>query len=161
MNPDLTIELHSDTEFVIERTFAAPKRLVYDCMTDPGHLAHWIGGGFADIIDIQSDLTIGGNWHWQFAMNGENLPRFFGQHLEIDAPNRFVRTFVYDVPGIREFPSVEVATLEDSGGGTTVKVLVRHYTKEARDGHLQSGMEDGLRQCYARLDEYLASGVLA
>jgi hypothetical protein len=34
---------------------------------------------------------------------------------------------------------------------------VKHKTKEARDGHVQSGMEDGASQTFDRLEALLAT----
>ena len=53
--------------------------------------------------------------------------------------------------------SVETATFEDLGGDRTrvVTTSVFHTTEE-RDGMLASGMEGGLNETYARLDELLA-----
>ncbi len=68
-----------------------------------------------------------------------------------------VQTFIYDVEFIRDFESVETLTLTEHRGKTTLAVTVRHQTTEARDGHLNSGMEGGAGQSYDRLAELLAT----
>ena len=65
-----------------------------------------------------------------------------------------VQTFCYE-----PFPdaeSVESAQLEPTEGGTRLTVLIRHKSKENRDGHLNAGMELGLRQSYDALETLLA-----
>ena len=68
-----------------------------------------------------------------------------------------MQTFVYDVPVIRDHPAVETATFEEQDGKTTLTVTILHGSKEARDGHLQSGMEGGLNESHERLEELLAT----
>ena len=52
-----------------------------------------------------------------------------------------------------EHVAVETLTLEEVDGGTMVHALTVHETIEARDGHVASGMEVGMRETYERLDE--------
>ncbi|MBA2514745.1 MAG: SRPBCC domain-containing protein, partial [Solirubrobacterales bacterium] len=51
--------------------------------------------------------------------------------------------------------SVETATFEDLGDRTRVMTTSIFHTTEERDGMLGSGMEGGLQETYARLDELL------
>jgi uncharacterized protein YndB with AHSA1/START domain len=54
--------------------------------------------------------------------------------------------------------AVETMTLEDLGDGRTRLVsLSLFHTTEDRDGMLQSGMESGVNESYAALDEVLES----
>jgi uncharacterized protein YndB with AHSA1/START domain len=47
--------------------------------------------------------------------------------------------------------------LEERDGKTTMIETILHKTKEARDGHLQSGMEPGAAESMDRLVELLAT----
>ncbi len=47
-------------------------------------------------------------------------------------------------------------TLTEDDGVTTLRTLVRHTSKEHRDGHVQSGMEGGMQVTFDRLDDLLA-----
>ena len=53
--------------------------------------------------------------------------------------------------------AVNVLVLEPVDGGTMVVSTMVHDTVEARDGHISAGMEGGMVESYARLDELLAS----
>jgi uncharacterized protein (TIGR03086 family) len=46
-------------------------------------------------------------------------------------------------------------TLTEDAGVTTLRTLVRHSSKEHRDGHVQSGMEGGMQVTFNRLDDLL------
>jgi uncharacterized protein YndB with AHSA1/START domain len=52
--------------------------------------------------------------------------------------------------------AVETATFEDLGDRTRVITTSLFHTTEERDGMLDSGMEGGANETYARLDELLA-----
>ncbi len=52
--------------------------------------------------------------------------------------------------------SVNTMTLDESDGVTTMTTLVKHVTKEHRDGHIQSGMEGGMQISYNRLEDVVA-----
>lgn len=47
-------------------------------------------------------------------------------------------------------------TFEEVEGGTRLTHTIRHSSREARDGHLQVGMEAGTIQTLRRLEEHTA-----
>lgn len=80
--------------------------------------------------------------------------QFRGSFHSVDAPNSIVQTFEYlGYPGP---VNLEWMTFEDTGNGRTR--LVQHavtQSVENRDALIQSGMEQGVREGYERLDELL------
>lgn len=146
----------ADREIVLARTFAAPRELVWQAWTDPAHLNHWWGPrGFTTTHAMA--FRVGRAWRFVLqGPDGSEHP-FCGEYREIAPPTRFVQTFVYDVPVIRDHPAVETATLDERDGRTTLTVTIWHATKEARDGHLQSGMESGMNESHERLEELLTT----
>lgn len=64
-----------------------------------------------------------------------------------------MQTFEWE--GMPGHVSVETATFEDLGERTKVTTTSLFHTPEKRDGMLASGMEQGLNETYARLDELL------
>ena len=66
-----------------------------------------------------------------------------------------MQTFEWE--GMPGHVSVETATFEDRGDRTKVTTTSIFHTAEERDGMLASGMERGLNETYARLDEVLAA----
>jgi uncharacterized protein YndB with AHSA1/START domain len=77
---------------------------------------------------------------------------FHGEFIEIEAPRRMVQTFAFaDHPPARvEF------TLEPEGANTRLLSVMRFSAVELRDGMVGSGMEQGARESYERLEEVLA-----
>ena len=48
-------------------------------------------------------------------------------------------------------------TLSETGGRTTHSILVQHRSKEDRDAHIASGMEDGLQDALDLLEQVAVS----
>ncbi|MEH2041567.1 SRPBCC domain-containing protein [Nostoc sp.] len=48
-------------------------------------------------------------------------------------------------------------TLTEINGKTTLHIHIQHQSKEQRDGHLQSGIKEGLGETLNRLEELLKS----
>lgn len=144
----------SDREIRIERIFDAPRDKVWRAMTDPKLVAKWWGRGHK--LDVTMDFKPGG--HWRFVEHGPNGQSwgFEGRYREITPPSRIEQTFEFDeMPG---HVAVETMTLEDLGDGRTKLVTTSlFHTVEDRDGMLQSGMEGGVNESYAALDEVLES----
>ena len=53
--------------------------------------------------------------------------------------------------------AVNTVTFTEVDGRTLVTVLVQHASKEDRDAHLSSGMEDGLQDAMELLEEVAVS----
>ena len=74
--------------------------------------------------------------------------------------DRLVQTFTWE--GMPEGVSLETMTFEELGDGRTrlhAKSLCDSF--EARDGWLSSGMEVGVNDGYAKLDDLVAAGEIA
>ena len=152
----LVVTLPSDTEIKLVREFDAPRHLVWKAMTTPELVKQWWGWRTSEMIVCDIDLRPGGAWRFVSRADDGTEHPFKGVYKEISPPERIVQTWVYDVPPINEFESIETATLEEKDGRTTLTTLVKHQSKEARDGHVQSGMESGAAETMDRLEELLA-----
>jgi len=153
-SPKAKITTPSDREIHIERIFNAPRERVWKAMTDPKLVAQWWGRGNKLVIE-RMEVERGG--HWRFVEHSdEGQHGFEGRYREVTPPERVVQTFEWD--GMPGHTVLETVTLEDLGDGRTKLVNVSlFFTKEERDGMLQSGMEGGLNQSYAALDRVLAT----
>ena len=139
------------------RMFNAPRRLIFEAATKPEYVRQWWGPRNATLTVCEIDFRVGGEW--RFVMqgpDGSDHP-FRGEYREIDPPGRVVQTFIYDIDFIRDFPAVETVTLEEFDGNTLYTNTIRHLTNEARDGHINSGMEPGAAESTDRLEELLAT----
>ncbi len=151
----LKAEIISDTEITMQRTFNAPRELVYRAMTEPDLVAQWWGQRGSTTIVDQLDPRVGGAW--RFIQRGEDGAEyaFRGEFLELDPPARIVQTFEFELmPG---HISSDAITLTETDGVTLVRIFSTFASKVDRDGMLQSGMEGGANETYDRLEELLAT----
>ena len=147
-----SITTPSDTEICIERTFDAPRQLVWEAYTDPELFPEWLGPRELTMTVEEFDLRPGGSYRFTHRDSEGNEFVFFGELREVEEPNLIVRTFAWEgMPG--KF-SVERAEFEELDGDRTRIVVTSSFdSKEDRDGMLKSGMERGVVDSYSRLDE--------
>jgi uncharacterized protein YndB with AHSA1/START domain len=149
-----TITTPTDREIHIERVFDAPRDRVFAVYTDPELIPEWWGPRGTTAIVDQMDVRAGGSWRFVMRDADGGESGFRGTYREITAPERIVQTFEWE--GMPGHVSVETAVFEDLGEQTKVTTTSVFHTTEERDGMLGSGMEGGLNDTYARLDELLA-----
>ena len=147
-----SITTPSDTVIRIERTFDAPRRLVWEAYTDSELLPEWLGPRELTMTVDEFELRPGGSYRFTHRDSEGNEFVFFGELREVEEPNLIVRTFAWEgMPG--KF-SVERAEFEELEGDRTRIVVTSSFDlKEDRDGMLESGMEHGVVESYTRLDE--------
>ena len=148
----------SDTEILITRQFDAPAALVFKALTTPELVKRWWGFETTAWLVCEVDLRVGGQWRF-VGRDGDMEVGFHGEYREISEPHRLVQTEIYE--GAPDpYPNdvaVNTTTLDDSGGVTTMTVLVTVPNKETRDAILASGMEHGLQISYNRLEDLVRS----
>jgi uncharacterized protein YndB with AHSA1/START domain len=147
------LTLPSDREIVMTRVFDAPRELVWKAYTDPEAIPQWWGPRrHATTVD-KMDVRPGGAWRYVSRDADGNEYAFRGEYREVVPPERIVATFEFEpMPG---HVSVETLTLVEHDGKTTLTNTSVFDSVEDRDGMLQSGMEEGVRETYDRLAEYL------
>lgn len=149
----LSVTLPSDFEIVMTRWFKAPRQLVFKAHSSCEHLKHWWGPRRYAIASCEMDFRPGGAWRVVHRGQDGREFGFRGQIKEIQAPERIVRTFEFE--GAPGHISEETLTLADYGGGTSLVVRSVFANKVDRDAMLQSGMEEGARETFDRLAEYV------
>jgi len=152
----LQVDLRGDTEIVLSRQFRSPQALVFKCFTDAAILPKWLCPSWATSVYCVVDTEIGGVWRHKIDMGEHGTFDSFGQTLEFDAPNRYVRSDVINVPVTREAISTETATFTEKDGVTTVEIVIRHLSKELRDGNAESGVAEGTCSAYDHLEGLMA-----
>ncbi len=152
--PTATLTTPTDREIHVERVFDAPREGVFAAFTDPERIPEWWGPyGTTTSVD-QMDVRAGGSWRFVVRNSDGSETGFRGTYREVTPPERIVQTFEWE--GLPGHVSVESATFEDLGDRTKVTSVSTFHTTEERDGMLGSGMEGGMNETYARLDELLA-----
>lgn len=142
----------SDTQIAMERSFRAPRELVFRCFLEPEALARW-WGPYGTRLRIEAhEPRVGGRWRF-VCVDGADEYGFGGEFLEIAPHERIVQTFEFD--GAPGHVSTESAEFHQEGELTRVTFLTTFANKAARDAMLSSGMEEGAGQSYDRLEAWL------
>jgi uncharacterized protein YndB with AHSA1/START domain len=140
----------------IVREFEAPRDRVYRAWTDPDLVAQWLGPKDTPTRIDHWDLRTGGSYRYASVRDGEEIASFYGSFHEARPDERLVQTFTYT--GVPDGVSLETATFEDAGEGRTrVALLSVVDSIEARDMIIASGMETGVIEGFAKLDDLLAA----
>lgn len=142
----------------ITRDFKATPAQLFRAHTDPGLYAAWVGPHSVQTRIDYWDARSGGSWRFLNLRDGEEFA-FRGCFHEV-RPDRIVQTFTWE--GMPDAVSLETMTFEDLGDGRTrlhAQSLVDSF--EGRDAWLQSGMDVGVNEGYAKLDDLIASDAAA
>ena len=145
-----------DRVLVIERSFDAPRELVWDAFTKTDHLINWMGPRRHPAVSFEADVRVGGKWrgHLRSLDGSENLWQG-GKYLEVERPSRLVYTFQWDQHSeqAETFETIVTILFEDRDGKTLMKFYQSVFnTTSNRDGHV-----GGWNSAFDRLDEYLAA----
>lgn len=146
--PASTLTLPSDTEILLERSFAAPRELVWRAFTDPTLLQKWNGLPQYPMTVCEMDVRPNGKFRWTFAGEGVEFTTAGVIH-QVDKPRLLVMESMDPDPT----PEVRTITFEESGGRTKVVMRIKTATKEIRDAMLASGTIEGMEVTFARLDD--------
>src|SRR5262245_38286582 len=158
MTNALKITTPTDREILITRSFDAPRKLVYEAMTKPEFIKRWLflPPGW-EMAVCEEDVRVGGKYRWAWnGPDGKPAMSMHGEYREVSPPERLVRTETFEF-GCEHQAGQQIATmtLRESAGRTTVHINVLYPSKEARDGALASGMEQGMSIGYDNLEEML------
>jgi uncharacterized protein YndB with AHSA1/START domain len=162
----------SDDDFVISRTFEAPRALVWKVWTEPEHLAQWWGPKGCTLRVVKLDVRPGGIFHYAMVYQpGQDMwGRFV--YREIVAPERmvYVSSFSDAEGGVTRAPFPQLRgtfpleilntlTLAEGGGKTTMTVRGRplNATEEERKTYrgMFSSMQQGFTGTFDKLAQYL------
>lgn len=149
-----TLTTPTDREIHVERVFDAPRDRVFAVYTDPKLIPEWWGPRDTTAVVDQMDVRTGGDWRFVVRTSDGSETSFRGTYREVTPPERIVQTFEWE--GMPGYVSVETAEFQDLGDRTKVITTSIFHTAEERDGMLDSGMERGMNETFARLDELLA-----
>jgi len=144
-------------QIVLNRTFQAPRELVWEVWTKPEHLVHWWGPSGFTITVQQHEFSVGGVW--QFVMHGPDGVDYPNQIVfrEIVKPERLVYASSdgeEDSPG--QFQTT--VTFEEIGDSTAITMQMLFKSAEERNYVVKEyGAIEGGNQTLDRLSAHLAS----
>ncbi len=137
----------------ITREFDAPPAKVFRAHADPDLITRWLGPRRHVMTIDHFDCRTGGSYRYVHSSNGNSFA-FYGSFHEVRPAELIVQTFTFE--GMPDEVALERVVLTDLGGGRTrltATSLVDSFA--ARDAFLSSGMEEGVREGYERLDDLL------
>jgi uncharacterized protein YndB with AHSA1/START domain len=150
-----TVTLPTDEQILITREFDAPKELVYKAFTRPELVKRWWNAKRGEVTIAEIDLRVGGEWRYVMVTDGGFEVAFHGEYREIVPDERIVSTEVFE--GYPDEEALNTATFTEVDGRTTLTILVQHTSREARDAHINSGMEAGMQDAMDLLEEVAVS----
>ena len=138
----------------ITRDFDAPREKVFRAHVDPELVVQWLGPRRFEMRIDHYDCRTGGSYRYVHVSDGMEHG-FHGCFHEVRPNELIVQTFTYE--GQPDGVALEKLRLEDLGDGRTRLVATSLVDSFAdRDAFVASGMEEGVREGYERLDELLA-----
>ena len=158
LRTDTTYVYSDANELVYERTFEAPRELLWTVLTDPERIPRWWGKRDQLTTVVEMDVRVGGRWRFIIRIgDGSDIP-FAGEYVEIDRPRFWKQTFAVDLDGLRDQVGVETFTLEEVDGGTRLIARSLFGSIEEAEEAMATGMIDGAVESWDRLAEVLAEG---
>jgi uncharacterized protein YndB with AHSA1/START domain len=151
---ELKVTTAGEHEIHAERWFDAPRERVWQAFTDPELIPQWWGLRSTTTIVDELELRPGGKWRFVQRSDDGSETGFRGEYREIRGPESLTWTFEWE--GMPGHISTETVTFTEQDGGTLVSTASVFDNREDRDGMVESGMEDGMRETYDRLAELLA-----
>ena len=152
-NVEVAVTLPSETEICFTCFFRRPRQVLFEAWTRPEHIRHWWGCDGSSIPVCEVDLRIGGTWKIVMRMaDGSDHP-FHGVYREIAPGERLVYSERYDMPQVGSPEWLATVAFEEIEDRTRLTHTIRHRSRQARDGHLEAGMETGAIQSLHHLDE--------
>ena len=159
---DLQVSTPTDTTIVLTRTFDAPRRLVWEAMFTPDKMRRWMlpPPGWT-MTSCECDARVGGAlelaWKSEEADPAMTLRGVFS---EVVLHERIVHTETLALGSGQTIGSlIEKHEFAEQGGVTTMRITQTYASKEARDGAIASGMDQGMESGYKQLDAVLAQPV--
>jgi uncharacterized protein YndB with AHSA1/START domain len=155
----LQISTPTDTTIVLTRTFDAPLRLVWAAMFTPDKMRRWMlppPGWTLTICECEPRVGGALRLAWK---NEETDPvmTLQGVFTEVVPHERIVHTETMALGSGQTIGKlVETHEFAEKGGVTTMRITQAYDSKEARDGAIASGMDQGMEAGYKQLDTVLA-----
>jgi uncharacterized protein YndB with AHSA1/START domain len=154
MNNHTTVERKSERELVVTRTFNGPARIVFEAWTKPELLKRWWAPKSTgmSLLSCEADVRTGGRYRFELGHPDAPKPMaFFGRYIEVIPNARLVWTNEEGEDG-----AVTTVTFEEMDGRTRVVMHELYPSEDALDGVI-AGMEGGMSESFAQLDELLVT----
>jgi uncharacterized protein YndB with AHSA1/START domain len=135
------------------REFDAPVATVFRAHAEPELVTQWLGPSRNTMHIERWDFTTGGGYRYVHRGPDGGEYWFNGVFHTVRNNEFVIQTFEFE--GARDMVNLDFLTFEDLGGRTRLRGRSICPNTQARDALLSSGMEDGMREGYERLDTVL------
>jgi uncharacterized protein YndB with AHSA1/START domain len=159
----LQISTPTDTTIVITRTFNAPRRLVWEAFTSPPKMRRWMlppPGWTLTVCECEARVGGALRLAWK-SDEADPAMTLQGKFTEVAPHERMVHTEKmvfggWEGSGQLVGSLVETHEFTEKGGVTAMRITQAYDSKDARDGAIASGMDQGMEAGYKQLDALLA-----
>lgn len=158
MSPATAEHPHGEEKVTIERTFDAPRDLVFRMWIEPKHMAQWWGPhGFTNPV-CEIDVLAGGRINIVMrAPDGTDFP-MTGTFKEVRAPEKLAFiAYAQDAEGKPALEAFTSVTFDDLGGKTKMTLFAHGIGKAPAALKMLSGMQAGWSQSIERLTALIAT----
>jgi uncharacterized protein YndB with AHSA1/START domain len=149
-------DLDPTTDLWFTRTLAVPRKLVWECWTDPRHIPHFFIPAPHRVTAVDIDLRVGGRFNTTFDVDG-NVMDNKGVYLEVVDGEKLVFTDAYTEgwkPAPEPFMTAMVLLSDAPEGGTLYTAIARHRNPDSRKAHDDMGFHDGWGTVVTQLEAY-------
>ncbi|WP_033540969.1 SRPBCC family protein [Planococcus sp. CAU13] len=151
-------------DLIMERSFDAPKELVFAAHVSPDHVARWWGPTGWDTLSYEMEVQPGGVWHYCMR-SSEDGQESWGKatYQEVKENERIVYEDAFaDLNGneIAGMPKMQVQLdFSEDENGTVLKSRTSFASEEELQKIIDMHAIEGMAESYDRLDEYLTSQI--
>ena len=159
---ELQIATPTDTTIVLTRAFSAPSRIVWAAMFTPDKMRRWMlpPPGWT-LTTCECNVVVAGALAlaWK-SDDADPAMTLRGVFTEVVPYERLVHTETMALGSGQVIGSVlEKHEFAEQSGTTLMRITQTYASKEARDGAIASGMDEGMEACYQQLEAALAQPV--
>ena len=147
-------------DLVFERTFDAPRELVWKAFTDPDLVPRWWGPHGTTTTVVEMDVRPGGKWRYVSSAPDRDDVDVLRRVPRGRPARRAIKwTFMFDVEGVGPQGGPETFTFEDLGGRTKVTLRRPHgLGRGASTAPWRPAWSKGAIETWDRLAALLAEG---
>jgi len=154
----LQLTTPTDTTIVLTRTFNAPRRLLWEAMFTPDKMRRWmLPPPQWTMTTCECDARMAGalDIAWKSA-EADPAMTLRGVFTEVVLHERIVHTEVMVLGSGQMIGAlVEKHEFSEHDGFTKMCITQTYVSKDARDGAIASGMDEGMEACYVKLEGLL------
>jgi uncharacterized protein YndB with AHSA1/START domain len=139
-------------QVVMERTFDASVKKVWQAHVNPELVIQWWGPRKMEMTIDKFEVRPGGAWRILHKDPSGKEHWFSGQYQEVIEPEKIVRTFIYEPES--EHVLTETCIFKPLSETRTKMTYITDFpAPEALDGMVNAGMESGAREGLERLSK--------